>query len=290
MGQRGEAMNSRARRPLPRNKIVSRRLRNLLWMGLGLALFSLAVRYLDDNLYGSSSFSGWFLTASIVVLAAFHWRKKVPVLAVLGSAAGWMQFHIYLGLSTFVLFGWHVHWTLPGGKLEQALALAYLLVAGSGVYGLYLTRATPRRLAAIQRQFIYEQIPLLRREVSRRARSLVLTEAGGNEILARVYVNRVADFLEGTRGWWFAWWPSGNSCRKLISELVSLDRYLAPPQRETSRQLMGLIREKDDLDYHAALQGRLKGWLFLHVAMTYSLLTLMIVHIVLVYAFAGGGR
>ena len=79
MGQRGEAMNSRAHRPLPRNKIVSRRLRNLLWMGLGLALFSLAVRYLDDNLYGSSSFSGWFLTASIVVLAAVITPSGDPI-------------------------------------------------------------------------------------------------------------------------------------------------------------------------------------------------------------------
>jgi hypothetical protein len=283
-------MDSRIKRPIARRLLSRRRLKNLVWTGLALTLFSLAVRYLDDNLYESSTFSGWALTAAIIVLAAFHWRKKIPVLAVLGSAAGWMQFHIYLGLSTFVMFGWHVHWSFPTGKLEQALSLAYLLVGGSGVFGLYLTRTTPRRLAAIQRQFIYEQIPLLRREVGRRARQLVLAEPAGNEILARIYVNRVAGFLEGPRGWTFAWWPNGSNCRKLIGELVSLDRYLAPAQRETSRQLMSLIREKDDLDYHEALQGRLKGWQFLHIAMTYSLLTLMVVHIVMAHAFAGGWR
>lgn len=283
-------MNSRTNRPLARRQLSGRRLRSLAWTGVAMTVFSLVVRYLEDNLYDSSSFSGWFLTSAVVVLAAFHWRKKIPVLACLGSASGWMQFHIYLGLSTFVMFGWHVNWSFPAGRLEQALALVYLLVGGSGIFGLYLTRITPRRLAMVQRQFIYEQIPLLRREVSRRARSLVLAEAGGNEILARIYVNRVASFLEHRRNWWFAWWPSGAGCRRLIGELVSLDRYLAPPQRETSRQLMGLIREKDDLDYHEALQGRLKGWLFLHISLTYSLLTLMLVHIVLVHAFAGGWR
>lgn len=283
-------MNSRTYRPLARNQLTARRLKSLVWTGLALTLFSLVVRYLEDNLHESSSFSGWFLTTAVLVLAAFHWRKRVPVLASLGSAAGWMQFHIYLGLSTFVMFGWHVHWSFPVGRLEQALALAYLLVGGSGLSGLYLTRTTPRRLALVQRQFIYEQIPILRREVSRRAQNLVLAGEGSNEILARVYVNRVAGFLEGRRDWWFAWWPNGTGCRKLIGELVSLDRYLAPSQREASRQLMGLIREKDDLDYHEALQGRLKGWLFLHIALTYSLLTLMVVHIVMVHAFAGGWR
>ncbi len=281
-------MRQRAPRPIARRLLAGRRLRSLAVTAVCLALFSLVVQYLDDNLYGSSRFSGWFLSSAILILAAFHWRKKVPVLAGLGSASGWMQFHIYLGLSTFVMFGWHVHWTVPQGALEQALAAVYLAVAISGVYGLYLTRTTPRKLALLSRQFIFEQIPARRWEVSRRARALVAVNQPGNEILERTYVNRVAEFLERGRGWTFIRRPNGGACRRLIGELLALDRYLAPEQRETSRQLMNLVREKDDLDYHEALQGRLKGWLILHVGMTYSLLTLMLVHMVMVHAFSGG--
>jgi len=283
-------MSSKSFQPINRNRLVNRRVRGLVITTVMLLFFSYVVRYLDDNLYGSSWFSGYTLTGAVLFLAAFHWRKKISVLAVLGSAAGWMQFHIYLGLSTFVLFGWHLHWRIPQGTLEQLLAAAYLSVALSGVYGLYLTRTTPRKLAALPRQFIFEEIPRLRSEVRRRAEALAVTDVQANEILARVYVNRIASFIEDSRGWAFAWWPSGAGCRRVIGELLALDRYLAPKQRETSRQLMKLVREKDDLDYHAALQGRLKGWMFLHVAMTYSLLTLMLVHIVLVHAFAGGWR
>lgn len=283
-------MSSRTFQPINRNRLGTRRTRGLAITTVLLLVFSYIVRYLDDNLYGSSWFSGYVLTGAVLLLAAFHWRKKLPVLAVLGSAAGWMQFHIYLGLSTFVLFGWHLHWQIPQGALEQLLAGAYLFVALSGVYGLYLTRTTPRKLASLSRQFIFEEIPGLRSDVRRRAEALALADIQANEILARVYVNRIAGFIEGSRGWWFAWWPSGAGCRRVIGELLALDRYLAPKQRDTSRQLMNLVREKDDLDYHEALQGRLKGWLFVHVAMTYSLLTLMVVHIVLVHAFAGGWR
>lgn len=283
-------MRNKTYQPVTRGQISSRRFRNLA-VTAGLLLgFSVVVRYLDDNLYRSAWFSGYCLAGAVVILAAFHWRKKMPVLAVLGSAAVWMQIHIYLGLSTFVLFGWHIHWRVPQGGLEQVLAVVFLAVGLSGVYGLYLTRTTPRRLALLSRQFIYEEIPIQQSDVRRRAQAIALTEGSGNEILARVYVNRIAGFLAGARSWWFALWPSGAACRRLVGELVALDRYLAPEQREASRQLMSLVREKDDLDYHEALQGRLKVWMFLHIGLTYSLLTLMIVHVVLVHAFAEGWR
>jgi hypothetical protein len=77
-------MRQKAPRPVARRQLAGRRIRSLAAMTVCLAIFSLVVRYLDDNLYGSSRFSGWFLTGAVVILAAFHWRKKVPVLAGLG--------------------------------------------------------------------------------------------------------------------------------------------------------------------------------------------------------------
>jgi hypothetical protein len=227
------------------------------------------------------------MLGAVIFLTAFHWRKKLSFLPALGSASAWMQVHIYLGLSTFVIFGFHVHWTVPNGPLEQLLAAVYLAVALSGVYGLYLTRVLPKRLATVRRQYVYEQIPRLRFELCDRARQVVFGCDGTDETLARFYVNRVAVFLENSRGLAFAMNPTGRQCKRLISELIGLDRYLSQPQRETSRSLMQLVREKDDLDYHCAIQSHLKIWLVAHIAMTYSLLTFAVMHTLLVHAYAG---
>ena len=69
-----------------------------------------------------------------------------------------------------------------------------------------------------------------------------------------------------------------------------MNRYLPEDGRESSKQLIELVSKKDDLDYHLAMQGRLKIWLFVHIATTYSMLIFAAFHTVLVHAFHGGLR
>jgi len=45
---------------------------------------------------------------------------------------------------------------------------------------------------------------------------------------------------------------------------------------------------KNNLDYQHALQMVLKGWLFVHIPLTYSLIVVAAVHGVLAYAFIDG--
>jgi hypothetical protein len=212
------------------------------------------------------------------------------VLPRLGTAAQWMQCHIYVGLASFALFAAHVQWRIPDGKFESLLAIVFLAVGTSGVYGLYLTMVMPKRLTAIKQQVIYEQIPHKRYQLAVSARQLLLGAANPNEILSRYYINKVARFLERPRGIWFWLLPSARHCKRLIQEIRGLDRYLAVADRSVSQSLMQIVREKDDLDYHYAIQGQLKCWLFVHIALTYSLLSLAALHIVLVHAFSGGLR
>jgi len=82
---------------------------------------------LQQNLRHSSHWSGYILMASIVYLAAFNLRKKLPFLPVLGSAAIWMQIHIYVGLSTFLLFGFHVAWRIPNGQFTGCWPLEFFM-------------------------------------------------------------------------------------------------------------------------------------------------------------------
>jgi hypothetical protein len=230
--------------------------------------------------------TGYLLFGCLVFLAAFNLRKKLPMLPKIGSASFWMQLHIYVGLSTFAMFGMHIAWRFPTGHFEQILAALYMIVGLSGVYGLVISRIIPKRLSAIPQEVIFEQIPWLRVQLTRQARALVMSVCESSDVLARFYVNRLASYLERPRGWLYLVNPSGRMRRQMISEIDELNRYLGDEQRKTGRELAELVKRKDDLDYHQAMQGRLKGWLFIHIGLTYSLLVLAFVHMVLVHAFA----
>ena len=67
-----------------------------------------------------------------------------------------------------------------------------------------------------------------------------------------------------------------------------MERYLNDKEREFSAELRDLVEQKDELDYHYALQTTLKSWLFVHVPLTYGMVLLALVHLVLAYAFGGG--
>ncbi len=66
-----------------------------------------------------------------------------------------------------------------------------------------------------------------------------------------------------------------------------MDRYLNDDERKFASQLRDLAKKKDELDYQYALQATLKGWLFVHVPLTYGTVFLMVMHAILAYAFRG---
>ena len=255
-----------------------------------LALFVGVVVALNRSLNSGSHFSGIVLLCVLFFLAAFNVRKKLTFLPMLGTARMWMQIHIYMGLSTFVMFGMHVQWRIPNGWFEGILSLLFMGVALSGVYGLYITRVLPKRLSNLPEEIIYERIPLFRKQLATRARKLVLAAATKSEVLARFYGHRLAKFLEQPRGMAYTLLPSTRYSRQLIGEINDLDRYLSEAQRTVGRELATIVKQKDDLDYHRAVQGRLRVWLFAHIAGTYSLLLFAVLHGLMAYSFGGGLR
>ena len=83
----------------------------------------------------------------------------------------------------------------------------------------------------------------------------------------------------------FGW----NRARYAMGEHFDLvRRYLNDDEEKVLDWLFERVCEKDHLDYAYALQATLKGWLFVHVPLTYSMLLLTLVHVTLVYAFTGG--
>lgn len=270
------------------NWFTRRRVRNVSVTVAVIAALALIVAWMDRSLLHSSFFTGYVLIGSMFLLAAFGMRKRLPMISGIGTAAFWMQMHIYVGLGSFAVFAMHVAFRVPDGTFESTLAVLYCIVFFSGLYGIWATRTIPKKLTQVGEEVIFERIPAFKRVLARRAQTIVMESCQNTPVLANFYVNRLSSFFECQRSFAYMLIPNGRTRRHLISEIEELDRFLAQDDRRISRELAIMVRKKDDLDYHTAMQGRLKLWLFVHIAMTWSLLIFSVVHGILAHSFGGG--
>jgi hypothetical protein len=233
--------------------------------------------------------TGWVLLAGMFVLTIYNVRKKLPFLP-LGKSETWLQTHIYLGFFTTLLFLIHLNFRLPHGWFDSALAWLFVLVSGSGVVGLFFSRVLPRRLAARGGEVIFEKIPALRHALKTGVEKLSLGAEAKSPVIAEFYAKRLAVFFSGPKNFWLHLAESRRPVGALLAELDDLRRFANDAERETIAKLGALVRQKDGLDYHRALQLALRLWLFVHVPLTYGLLVFTALHIVLVFGFSGGAR
>jgi hypothetical protein len=233
--------------------------------------------------------TGWVLFVFMGLLAVYNARKKLPFLP-LGNSENWLQVHIYAGFFSVMLFLVHLNFRMPTGYFEGTLAWLYLLVAGSGVVGLVLSRVLPRRLSARGGEVIYEKIPALRHALRQKAETLALGPEVKSPAIAEFYAQELNGFFSGPKNFSRHLVESRRPLNTVLVEVEDLRRYLNDAERVTLEKLTQLVRQKDGLDYHHALQTTLKLWLFVHLPLTYSLMIFSLLHIVLVFAFSGGAR
>jgi hypothetical protein len=233
--------------------------------------------------------TGWALLAAMFVLTIYNARKKLPFLP-LGTSETWLQLHIYLGFFTVLLFLIHLNFRAPHGWFEMTLAWLFTLVSGSGVVGLFFSRLLPPRLATRGSEVIFEKIPALRHALKTEAENLALGINAKSPVIAEFYARRLAGFFGGPKNTWRHLFESRHSLAALLAELDDLRRTGSDAERATLEKLAVLVRQKDGLDYHRALQLALKLWLFVHIPLTYGLLIFTALHIVLVFGFSGGAR
>jgi hypothetical protein len=233
--------------------------------------------------------TGWALLAGMFVLTIYNIRKKLPFLP-LGKSETWLQIHIYLGFFTTLLFLIHLNFRLPHSWFETALAWMFVLVSGSGVAGVFFSRVLPRRLATRGGEVIFEKIPALRHALKTEAENLALGADAKSPVIAEFYAKRLAEFLSGPKYSWLHLAESRRPVGVLLAELEDLLRFANDAERGKIEKLAALVRQKDGLDYHRALQLALRLWLFIHIPLTYGLLIFTALHIVLVFGFSGGAR
>ncbi len=235
--------------------------------------------------------TGWVLFGVMFLLTAYNARKRIPFLPALSSES-WLQFHIYAGWLTAVLFLVHVSYRVPTGWFEGVLTWLYGLVMVSGVFGLVISRDLPKRMATRGSEVLFERIPAIRANLRERAETLALTSVPDVKsiTLADFYVRELREFFDGPRNTWQHIFEVRAALNRLLNRINDLNRYLNEKERATLSQIAELVRQKDGLDYHYALQLLLKGWLFMHIPLTYAMLLWTLAHIVIVFAFSGGAR
>ena len=268
--------------------------RRLLWGSL-LVAATVAVASVDVVWAGATTRSayltGWLLFGVMVLLTGYNWFKKIPYLP-LGRSEVWLQFHIYAGLFTGVLFLLHVRLRWPTGWFEGVLTVLYAIVMVSGVLGIIISRGWPQRLTARGGEVPFERIPIVRRQLREQAEALALNSVAEakSATIAEFYARRLHPFFAGPKHFLSHLFEIRKPLNALLSELGDLNRFLNEAERKVTEQLVVLVRQKDGLDYQRSLQLTLRLWLFVHIPVTYSLMLWAIAHIVLVYGFSAGAR
>jgi hypothetical protein len=235
--------------------------------------------------------TGWILLGLCLLLTAYNARKKLPFLPLLSSRL-WLQAHIYAGLFTGLVFLLHLQWRIPTGWFECTLAALFTGVTLSGLAGWWLSRVIPKRLTTAGGEVLYERIPIIRHELRRQAETLALQaipEAKATT-LADFYAKELSAFFAAPPDFWSNLLASRRPSVALLGRLAETKRYFTAVEQANADQLAELIRLKGALDFQRTSQLILKGWLFIHIPLTYGLLVFSFVHVVLVYAFSGGAR
>lgn len=266
--------------------LARRWLLSLATLTLILAL-ALAWRLLANALRPVGLYTGWLLLGLVLLLTFFNARKKLPFLPLL-NASTWLQIHVYAGWLTCFVFALHTGARLPGGRLESMLWLCFIGVAASGVFGLWLSRWLPPRLARSGESLIYEQIPMLRHRLVTEAKALV------HQAEAEAKSTTLADFYVRVLGDYFARRPAllaplaGDDAEyhRVKLELAALRRFLNEREIALADQLGELLEAKRNLDCQLAGQRLLKLWLFGHIPLTYGLLVLVGAHVWLVLHYS----
>ena len=201
-----------------------------------------------------------------------------------------MQFHIYVGSLSLMVFFFHTDWRIPTGIFEASLYVIFLGIAVSGLVGLYFTRTVPSHLAGRGGEVIYERIPKFTKQLREEAEELVVKSVEFNDstILSEYYQANLASYMASPRPIGMHLFVFDRVRLKYQEELRALHRYLNDEELDVALQLADVLKLKDDLDFHYGNQGLLKFWLFVHIPLTYSGLLMVFVHVLLVYAFHGG--
>ncbi len=275
--------------------LASQTVHGLLIAAISGGLFWLVWIY-GNGLRDPRYLDGWLLAGGMCVQLCFHIARKTANLSP-KSAARWRKVHILLGYLLIAAFISHSDFSLPDTGFEWALWAGFVLVALSGIFGTYLEWSLQTR-RAIDEGVSFDRIPTLRTELARDVHAAVVARADPSAAaialpapphdawIMDLYTTHLRDFFRGQRNFAAHLIGSQRALKRLTDEIDSLSRYVDQQSQEKLAAIRNLAVEKDRLDFARVYLGLTKGWLFVHVPVTYALIVLSVLHILVVYAFS----
>jgi len=244
-------------------------------------------RYLD----------GWMLAGGMGVQLYFHIAIKTGILSP-KSAMRWRKIHIFAGYLLIAAFVSHSDFSLPDTGFEWALWAGFVTVTLSGIVGTYLAWSLQTN-RGIDERVGYDRIPTRRAELARDVHSIVAdTDPAGEQLalpglphdawIMDLYTNHLHDFFQGPHNFTAHLIGSQRPLKRLTDEIDNLSRYVGQSSQEKLVAIKNLVIEKDQLDFARVYHRLTKGWLFVHVPITYGLIVLTVLHILVVYAYSSG--
>ncbi|HET9537764.1 MAG TPA: hypothetical protein VFP43_20870 [Mesorhizobium sp.] len=214
------------------------------------------------------------------------------------STLRWRKIHIFLGYVLIAAFILHSDFSLPDTGFEWALWASFVLVALSGIFGTYLAWSLQAK-RRIDERVGYESIPTRRAELARdvhaavtktdpAAAAIALPAPPYDAWMMDLYTSHLRDFFQGQRNLTAHLIGSQRPLKRLTDEIDTLSRFVDQPHQRKLAAVKSLVVEKDRLDFARVHLALTKGWLFVHVPVTYALIVLTVVHILVVYAFSSG--
>ncbi len=276
--------------------LTSQTVQGLLIAAMSSGLFWLVWIY-GNGLRDPRYLDGWVLAGGMSVQLYFHIAIKTARLSP-KSVMRWRKIHIFVGYLLIAAFISHLDFSWPDTAFEWALWAAFVLVALSGVFGTYLAWSLQAK-RALDERVGYDRIPARRAELARDVHAAVaMTDPAAAAIglpaqphdawIMDLYTTRLRDFFQGQRNVTAHLVGSQHHLKRLTDEIDNLSRYVDNPNQDKLAAIKNLVVEKDQLDFSSVHHALTKGWLLVHVPVTYSLIVLSVLHIVVVYAFSSG--
>jgi hypothetical protein len=275
---------------------ASQTVQGVLIASLSIGLFALVWIY-GNGLRDPRYLDGWVLAAGLGLQLFFHTAMKTARLST-RSALRWRKVHIFVGYLLIAAFLSHSDFSLPDANLEWALWASFVLVTLSGIFGTYLAWSLQAK-RGIDKRIVYDRIPARRAALAQEVHAAVaksdppeaaiaLPAPPYHAWIADLYTSHLRDFFQGHRNFTAHLIGSQRPLKRLTDEIDTLSHYVDHESQQKLAAIKNLVVEKDRLDFARVYLRLTRGWLFVHVPVTYALIVLTVLHVVVVYAFSSG--
>lgn len=299
MGLLGAAVRSASRRSSDAGfaKFLNTQTIQGLMIAVAVVVLFWIVGVYANGLRDANYFNGWMLAVGISLQIYFHIGIKTGSMAP-KAAVRWRKIHIIVGYLLAAAFLSHTDFSLPETSFEWVLWIAFVFVTLSGIFGTYLAWSVKSK-RRIDESIKYDRIPGRAAELAREVRDVVAEgDPNGGDLalpglphdawIKDLYTNHLADFFDGQRNYAMHLIGSQRPIKRITDEIDNLSNFVDQQNQEKLAAIRSMVLEKDRLDFAHVYLGLTRSWLLIHVPFTYSMIVLMVLHILAAYSYSSG--